>query len=337
MNEITNNQPKNKKRFFLALVFILLALILAFFGYNITNKVLTKFDRILSKEQATVMQLKNLEDKNYQLQNSIDMLREETKQLKLNYLKTNDGKVSAIEHLVTMANLVINATKDPKLAESLLIAAKSYTNDIRLSAIDRALNRDIAKLKNTKTADPSWLIAKLAEIEDQIDRLPLIPKSIKPDPQTIKETTDEAKNSSLWRRFTDNVLSHLKDLVVIRRQSDIPLLNQDQENNLRLNIKTKLLQIELAILQRDNPLYHTCLDQIISLINKYFPLTDQVKDKTIESLRELNKIELTNNLPLPTETLTALANFNNQNYSLNQPQNSDNKILNPVEQRAQII
>ena len=197
----------------------------------------------------------------------------------------------SIEHLIMTADLALSTTGDVNTAMEYLLAAKKYIN---LPALDS----DIAKLQAVPIVNIEELVLKIDTIRQQIDTLSMIPSKV-----VIMPTPEYAYTT---KRFFSSIIGALKNIVIIRHQTIEPILPSEQLIVLRFNISAKLLQAELAASQKQNKLYHVCLAQAIDLISKYFVLSDGVAVNVLNSLQELQKINLWPNLPSLTESLEAI-------------------------------
>ncbi|MEI8054752.1 MAG: uroporphyrinogen-III C-methyltransferase [bacterium] len=242
----------------------------------------------LIQERAVVQDLQN--------QNEIQ---------KRNYAETISWKAIAIEHLIRMADLTLNTTKDVKTALAFLLAAKKYTNEKEELAINHALNRDITSLQAVIVVDPEELILKIDIVSQQIDTLPIMPSR-----NTIESTTTstiiESQPTKLLNRLSASIVKALKDIVIVRSQAVEPMPSPQQETILRLNIQAKLLQAELAVMQRQNKLYQVCLTQVVSLITKYFACNNTATVNILHMLQELQQANLQPDLPAIAESLMAI-------------------------------
>ncbi|MFE8730208.1 uroporphyrinogen-III C-methyltransferase, partial [Aeromonas hydrophila] len=97
---------------------------------------------------------------------------------------------------------------------------------------------------------------KLAALEDQIELLPLsavnMPEAKQEQDQAVSTNPDEWESNlkKNWVKFTEN-------FITIRRRDGAveALLSPQQEFFLRENLKTKLLQAQLAVYREQQSLY----------------------------------------------------------------------------------
>jgi len=312
------DQPK-KKSWLLVISIIMIALAVGgYFGLRFMT------DKINASEEKTAkfsVEVKQLQEKLDQMQNVVQGLQSEIQ--KSNLARSRNWNPIVIEHLIRIADLTLNTTGETKLAISFLSAAKQYASSPELSAINHALNKDIASLQVVPAVDSSELILKIEALNQKVDALPIMAQQLDNLQKTKSEEDSSAKN--LWKKFFASAVKSLKDIVVIRRQIVEPLLLPEQETILRLSIQNKLSQAEYAVMQRQNKLYQSCLEQVVSLITRHFIASSAVTTDVLSGLKELRQIDLQPKLPLLTESIAAVINFM-----------SANKMPNGQEARPQI-
>jgi uroporphyrin-3 C-methyltransferase len=279
-----NTKPNQYKKILLLIILIMLIIAVALGKYFAFAATVTELQNKLTQEQAVIQDLQSQNEAHKQ-----------------NYAKAASWKPIAIEHLVRMADLTLNTTKDVKTALTFLLAAKKYTNETEELTINQALNKDIASLQAVAVIDPEELVLKIDAVSQQVAALPVTPS------QTIIESTISTPTESpLLTRLFASVVRALKDIVIIRYQTTEPILLLQQATILRLNIQAKLLQAELAVLQRQNKLYQICLTQVVDLIAKYFNCNDPITTSVLHTLQELQQVNLQPDLPALTKSLMAV-------------------------------
>lgn len=310
-----NVAPKRRGVFLLVLVVFMVAA-LGFGGYFGHNFILDKISASEGKTGEFTAELKQLQAKYTEQQTVLQGLQNEIQ--KSNAAKTRNWQPIIIEHLIRMANLTLNTTGDVKLAISYLETAKQYANTQELSAINHALNKDIASLQVVPVVDATDLILKIESLNQKISSLPLVIQQFNGTQKQAEEEDSSSpvtKTTTLWQRLFASTTKALKDIVVIRRQVVEPLLSPEQETILRLNVQTKLLQAELAVMHRQNKLYQSCLEETTKLISKYFVTSNIVNSGVLENLKELQGVDLQPKLPLLSESIAATQNFMSANKS----------------------
>jgi uncharacterized protein HemX len=251
-----------------------------------------------------------LEAKTSQLQLELQDLRHEMAQLKISIVDTAGWNFSIIEYLVNLAQLTLNNSGDIKMAEVLLTSTKRYVGDPLLAQISQALDRDLAKLRTIEQVDIAVIMPRLAKLRKQVEELPLSHKNSVGQQLVNKSVeTVQEESGTRWQRFFSSIMEGLRQLLVIRYEKTIPVLSRAQEDSLRLHLQTKILQVELAVLQKNSDLYRRCLEEIIGLMEQYFILYAPVANEIIIQLRELERVSFVTFDSYLLESVAAVKNF----------------------------
>ena len=112
-----------------------------------------------------------------------------------------------------------------------------------------------------------------------------------------------------WRALVVDVGRSARDLVRVSRidQPDAALLAPEQAFFLRENLKLKLLNARLALLARQMPASQADVVAVEAALQRYFDLQSPAVAGALTSLGRLRRDLVSNELPRPDETLTALA------------------------------
>ncbi|WP_429097341.1 uroporphyrinogen-III C-methyltransferase [Aeromonas media] len=225
-----------------------------------------------------------------QLQEALDALQH--KVLDLDDKRPNDWMLAESEYLVRMAGRKLWLEHDIVSAITLLGNADERIkalNDPSLMPIRKALAEDIAQLKGMPRVDREGLTLKLAALSDQIELLPLstvsMPEAKAEPDQAVSANPDEWESNlkKNWVKFTEN-------FITIRRRDGAveALLSPQQEIFLRENLKTKLLQAQLAVYREQQALYTDSLEKAQRWLTQYFD-TDNSATQYMQS--ELDKLK----------------------------------------------
>lgn len=190
-------------------------------------------------------------------------------------------------------------------------------NQPQFLALRSMIARDIERLKATPGADITGLSLRIESIVAVIDRLPLAfeqrPLADAGKPEKIEKTADNGEPSEkppLWRELLADLLRELKQLARIERidQNDPALLSPNQSFFLRENIKLRLLNARLALLQRDGRTYREEIRQARESLQRYFDLRAKAVLSVQSTFNALESIDIDFELPRLTETMAALRN-----------------------------
>jgi len=206
--------------------------------------------------------------------------------------------------------------------EPLLAALKSAelrvqrTAQPRLAPLQRAIAKDLSRIRSTPLSDTPALLVKLDELVRLVDELPLANavstlqagRAV----AALKPRTED-NFSSWWERSWNLALkdfwAEVKDLVRVGRveSPESVLLSPEQSFFVRENLKLKMLNARLGILARQLETSRTDLNAAAYVMQNYF---DPGSRKTQSALSLVRLIQSqTHNLELPRvdETLAALA------------------------------
>jgi uroporphyrin-3 C-methyltransferase len=195
----------------------------------------------------------------------------------------------------------------------------------RLVPLQRAIVRDIAKVKAATVTDTASLLTRLDELVRMADELPLANAvavmSGQAQPAVVGATPPKAQGGlaaktpandavTEWLlRGWNSVLGEARNLVRVSRiaQPEAALLSPEQSFFVRENLKLKLLNARLGLLARQLDASRADLAAAASLVNRYFD-TSTRRTQTASGLLQQIQVQMkTLELPRVDDTLTALA------------------------------
>lgn len=169
-----------------------------------------------------------------------------------------------------------------------------------LIGVQRAVARDLEVLKALPKFDAVGLTVKLDNLIEQIDRLPLN-IDIYPLATPIVRSASEGNQANItwWERLVYDVKQSLSDLVRIRRldKPEAILLAPEQALFLRENLKIRLLDARLALMQRDGERFHRDLVAVRAHVEQYFDRQAEATRHWCATVNSLNQVSL--NLTVP--------------------------------------
>lgn len=199
--------------------------------------------------------------------------------------------------------------------EPLLAALKSADQRVaraaqpRLTPLQRAIGRDIDRVKSTAVSDTPGLLVKLDELVNLADELPIanaVPSATAV--ASVKRAGPEVV-PVWWQRGLQVLREEMRGLLRVSRieQPEAALLSPEQSFFLRENLKLKLLNARLGLLSRQLESSRADLAAASVLLGKYFD-TSSRKTQTAANLLLLVQSQMkTLQLPRVDETLAALA------------------------------
>lgn len=232
----------------------------------------------------------------------------------------DEWALAEIEQTLTLAAQQLQLAGNVRGA---LIALQNA--DARLGRADRAqfivvrrvLQRDIERLKSLPQVDTAGLAIKLDAVMAGADSLPLVfdeklqpqtprarqaPESKMPDPEAERPA---------WRRFRDDAWEQFKQLVRIRDidNAEPVLLNPTQAFFLRENLKLRLLNARIALLQRNEALFRQDVNAAAQWLTRYFDVRSRSGAGALSALNGLAESAISIELPTLADSLNAVRNY----------------------------
>jgi len=222
-------------------------------------------------------------------------------------------------------------------AEPLLAALKSADQRLaraaqpRLNPLQRAIARDMDRIKAATLTDVPVLMLKLDELARLADDLPVANAMVANSPlratPTLAAPAPAARASapaadkpsegmfdrlslSAWsQRTLDNLREEARKLLRVSRieQPEAALLSPEQSFFLRENLKLRLLNARLALLSRQTDSVRADLASASAWLGKYFDPSSRKTQAAAQLLAQVQGQLKTSELPRLDETMAALA------------------------------
>lgn len=180
----------------------------------------------------------------------------------------------------------------------------------RLAPLQRALARDMARIKATPLTDTPTLLARLDELARLVDDLPLVNAVGPVRPADIPaQPAAPAPATHWWERSVQVVLQELRGLVRVSRieHPEAVLLTPEQSFFVRENLKLLLLNARLGLLARQPDAARADLRKAAAALDKYFDVNARRTRAAADLLRQAQEQMKTLELPRVDDTLAALA------------------------------
>ena len=241
-------------------------------------------------------------------------------------------------------NLVVDVESDLRLAqqralltgsaEPLLAALKSADLRLtraaqpRLNPLQRAITRDIERIKSASVADLPALMLKLDELARLVDELPvaneMVSNNMAPpvgiaadEPQGPASAPgkswlpglDTQAVHSWFRRVLGSLWLEAGQLLRVSRidQPDAALLAPEQAFFLRENLKLRLLNARLALLSRQTDAARSDLLNASNWLGRYFDPSMRKTQAAMQLLAQVQSQLKNTELPRLDETMAALS------------------------------
>jgi uroporphyrin-3 C-methyltransferase len=177
----------------------------------------------------------------------------------------------------------------------------------QLTALRKALNRDMDRLRALPHVDAVGISIRLDNLIATVDRLPLA-MEVRPPAPSAPENKGEG---NAWLRLAHEAWTELRNLVRIQHMDkpDVPLLAPPQSFFLRENLKLRILGARLALLGRDEVSYKADLKAAREWLERYYDSRNNNVIHASSVLRNLHSSEISIEVPDISATLDALRNL----------------------------
>jgi uroporphyrin-3 C-methyltransferase len=179
----------------------------------------------------------------------------------------------------------------------------------QLTALRKAINGDIARLKAAPHVDTLAISTRLDALIAQVDKLPLA-MEMRPQPEQPPAAAGAGEGSP-WARFWRDVWTEWRGLIRVQQmdQPDAALLAPSQAFFLRENLRLRLIGARLALLARDATSYKSDLKAGRDWLNRYYDTRNSNVARAQAMLRELHDAEVGIEAPEISATLEAMRNL----------------------------
>ena len=222
----------------------------------------------------------------------------------------SDWLLSETEHTLGIASQQLQLAGNVSgavLALEVVQARLARFDNPALINVKRAISRDLETIKALPYFDTVGLTVKLDTLMQGADTLPLVIDhhrlgAINTPPVALPAS------APWWQRLTAELSHSLGELVRIRRMDkpEALLLSPEQAFFLRENLKLRLLDARLALVQRDSATYQADLAAASQYASRYFDADAQATQKWQALLTELSAIRLSVTLPDLSASLKAV-------------------------------
>ncbi|QDL55441.1 uroporphyrinogen-III C-methyltransferase [Rhodoferax aquaticus] len=222
-------------------------------------------------------------------------------------------------------NLVVDIESAVRLAqqqaqlagsvEPLLAALKSAELRVnraaqpRLTPLQRAIARDIARIKATAVADTPALLIKMDELVLLTDELNVANAVASPKSKEVLQRKAQESVADWSGRLLGAVQQELRNLVRVSKIEDpeAAMLSPEQSFFLRENVKLKLLNARLGLLSRQIDSSRSDLASAAAILAKYFDNSSRKTQTAINLLQQIQGQMKSLELPRVEDTLAALS------------------------------
>ncbi len=247
----------------------------------------------------------------------------------------DENLVVDIDSAVRLAQQQANLTGS---AEPLLAALRAADQRIaraaqpRLAPLQRAIAKDIERIKAATLADTPGLLIKLDELARMVDDLPLanavappinngaVKAAIAAKPAgkpasaaSSASSTIDTSALSQWPQWLQNIAGAIRDeargLVRVSRidTPEAALLSPEQSFFVRENLKLKILNARLGLLAHQADASRADLGQASNSLTRYFDANARSTQQALTLVQQLQSQLKATELPRVDDTLAALS------------------------------
>jgi uroporphyrin-3 C-methyltransferase len=199
--------------------------------------------------------------------------------------------------------------------EPLLAALKTADQRIvraaqpRLALLQRAIARDIDRVKSSAVSDTPTMLIKLDELVHLADELVLANAVTTTRPAQKAAQTAVVTVKNWWQYGLQLVLGEARNLVRVSRieTPEAALVSPEQAFFLRENLKLKLLNARLGLLARQIESARADLLAADAMLKKYFAANDRKTQTTAALLQQVQLQMRTLQIPRVDDSLAVLA------------------------------
>lgn len=198
------------------------------------------------------------------------------------------------------ANAALHINNDFSFA--LKVLQKTRTSDLsnpKFQPLIAQLDKDIQAISDVKPVAYSEIYSQLEQISQHIMIIPLIAKPVVTSLPVKTSMNVSPVSPSDWHKLPEQMKNYLQQMVVIHH-ADVPeqpgiYLNDPQQT--RFLMQLKLNQAQIALLQKQQPIYDESLKTVSSMLIRVFYLNRDAINPDIKVLEGLRKIIITPAIP----------------------------------------
>ena len=226
------------------------------------------------QQQKLVQRAQQSEESRRSMLVSLDQLSSQLQQLTIAKGKQPlYWRVSEVEYLLTVANYRLTLERDVNTAKTALQDADNRLRSIGdpgLIPVREKISQELSRLNGVSLPDIPGLASQINSLISDVDQLPFVQKSMSVDSEPVAAGEREYSG---FTRFVKTVWQDLVDGLFKVQRSDEPvepLLPPREKQYLLHNLRLKLEQAHVALLQSDTSLFRTNLADIEQWVQRYF-------------------------------------------------------------------
>jgi len=326
-NQSATTQPAGRVRSGLALILSLVAIIgTGYVWYTVlyqnaklfTMDIVGSIDRIKSDTNqiqetlgGTAKELTTLKETQDTIRASLEKINTDLARNRLEWALTET------EQLLVIANNRLQLARDLHSSLAALRAADMQLQQLaspKLLPVRKELAREMALLESLDKTDISGIALRLANMAENVDRLPLMHDIRLHSGDDLKQlamasgASEQTVADSGWRKTARSLWQDILSLVRFRDnlENQRPLLPPEQQYFLRENLRLMLYGAQQALLQGSIPVFQQNLKSAQRLLREYYDVNSQVILAMQDDLAKLQDTKVITDLPDISTSLATL-------------------------------
>lgn len=241
---------------------------------------------------------------NERLDNTSEQLKESIQRIQRQLGKTRgDWLVADAEYLLSVANRRLHLMGDVATTIEALKAADTRLRESGDTAgfkVRGQILKEITLVKKVQVADVVGIYSALEALEESVVKLNVfLPYSGKVNDQALEtETETPAESPDGLNEVLDEAFLEIEGIITIRRL-DRPvtsIITPEQKAFIAEQLSSKLVIVKLALVQHDDALYQSGIDDVMQWLVKNFT-KDKVQVGFVDELNRLKAIQIRSNFP----------------------------------------
>jgi uroporphyrin-3 C-methyltransferase len=233
-------------------------------------------------------------------------------------VRSYDERVLAeVEHALVLGQQQLQLAGDAKLALSALSGAEARLARVdtgRYLPLRRAMANDMERLRRAPMADLSGQALRIDTLLAVVDGLPLAFERSPARDAPAASGDDKLAEPTMVERLARAVWEEVRQLVRIERldRPDPALLSPEHSFFLRENLKLRLINARVALLQRNGAVWREDIRLARDWIERYYDTRARQTENALVTLRQLAAVDPGEALPGLNESMSALAQLKAQ-------------------------
>ncbi len=199
------------------------------------------------------------------------------------------------EHKLT---LEFNPQAALQLLRSVLVLLRDQLDPLAQTAL-QSLQQDIAALESLQFPDRLALAQRVTELAAVLETVSVTGTRQASYEQGLRATRDQTAAIETGQSWTAAAMDLLRSIFVWRQNEHNPLefLASDQENLIKLQMRLLLDQARFAVIQADQQLFEDALQQVASVLQRYFMQESEVAIQLHDNVQALSVQSVQIDLP----------------------------------------